>query len=47
MITLLLVFVLCVGVFAWWRRYLRKYNEYMQKWDEYMMNALRYYRDIE
>ena len=47
MITLLLVFVLCVCVVAWLEIRSKKYQEDKKKWVKSMMEELRSFRDSE
>jgi hypothetical protein len=47
MITLLLVFVLCVCFVAWLEIRSKKHNEDKKKWVKSMMEELRYFRDTE
>jgi hypothetical protein len=47
MLTLLLVFVLCVCFFAWLEIRSKKHNEDKKKWAASMMEELRSFRDTE
>ena len=47
MITLLLVYVLCVCVVAWLEIRSNKYSEDKKKWVKSMMEELRSFRDTE
>ena len=47
MITLLLVFVLCVCIVAWLEIRSKKHNDGKEKWVKSMMDELRSFRDTE
>ena len=47
MLTVLLVFVLCVCAVAWLEIRSKKHKEDKKKWVKSMMEELRYFRDTE